>query len=51
MLTESAAEPPGGDERAPVGLRFELFVDDVEVSVRFYGATLGLSLDPPPKDT
>lgn len=42
MLTESAAEPAGGDERAPVGLRFELFVDDVEVSVRFYGATLGL---------
>lgn len=26
----------------PVGLRFELFVDDVERSVRFYGAVLGL---------
>lgn len=26
----------------PVGLRFELFVDDVEASVRFYTATLGL---------
>lgn len=30
---------------APVGLRFELFVQDVEASVRFYGATLGL--EPP----
>ena len=26
----------------PLGLQFELFVDDVAVSVRFYGATLGL---------
>ena len=26
----------------PVGVRFELFVDDVERSVAFYGATLGL---------
>ena len=26
----------------PVGLRFELFVDDVERSLAFYGATLGL---------
>jgi hypothetical protein len=25
-------EPPGGDERMPVGLRVELFVDDVEAS-------------------
>lgn len=40
-------EPPGGDERTPVGLRFELFVDDVEASVRFYGVTLGLV---PPED-
>jgi len=27
-------------------LRFELFVDDVEVSIRFYQAVLGLN--PPP---
>lgn len=27
----------------PLGLRFELFVDDVEASVRFYGATLRLA--------
>jgi lactoylglutathione lyase len=26
----------------PLSLRFELFVDDVGTSVRFYGATLGL---------
>jgi predicted enzyme related to lactoylglutathione lyase len=26
----------------PVGVRFELFVDDVERSLAFYGATLGL---------
>jgi predicted enzyme related to lactoylglutathione lyase len=30
----------------PVGVRFELFVDDVERSVGFYGAVLGLQ--PPP---
>lgn len=30
----------------PVGLRFELFVQDVEASIRFYGSTLGLN--PPP---
>ena len=30
----------------PVGVRFELFVDDVERSLAFYGATLGLQ--PPP---
>lgn len=29
----------------PVGFRFELFVQDVEASVRFYSATLGL--EPP----
>lgn len=29
----------------PVGLRFELFVDNVELSVAFYGATLGF--EPP----
>ncbi|MHB1785425.1 MAG: VOC family protein [Acidimicrobiales bacterium] len=40
-------EPPSGDERMPVGLRFELFVDDVEASVRFYGVTLGFV---PPED-
>jgi len=27
----------------PLGLRFELFVDDVEASVSFYEATLGLA--------
>ena len=32
----------GGDEVRLLGLRFELFVDDVEASVSFYGATLGL---------
>ena len=32
-----------GDEVLLLGLRFELFVDDVEASVRFYGATLGLA--------
>ena len=32
-----------GDEVLPIGLRFELFVDDVEASVRFYGATLRLA--------
>lgn len=31
-----------GHEVQPLGLRFELFVDDVEASVRFYGATLRL---------
>ena len=31
-----------GDEVALLGLRFELFVEDVEASVSFYGATLGL---------
>jgi catechol 2,3-dioxygenase-like lactoylglutathione lyase family enzyme len=31
-----------GGEVLPLGLRFELFVDDVEASVRFYGATLEL---------
>ena len=31
-----------GDEVLLLGLRFELFVDDVEASVSFYGATLGL---------
>lgn len=28
--------------RAPTGLRFELFVDDVAATVRFYQATIGL---------
>jgi lactoylglutathione lyase len=27
---------------APVGVRFELFVDDVEATIRFYRANLGL---------
>jgi hypothetical protein len=31
-----------GDEVLLLGLRFELFVDDAEASVSFYGATLGL---------
>jgi lactoylglutathione lyase len=30
----------------PVGVRFELFVDDVERSVAFYGAALGLQPSP-----
>ena len=30
----------------PVGLRFELFVQDVQASIRFYSSTLGLK--PPP---
>jgi len=30
----------------PFGLRFELFVDDVEQSLAFYGATLGLRPSP-----
>ena len=30
----------------PVGLRFELFVDDVERSLAFYGAALGLQPSP-----
>jgi lactoylglutathione lyase len=31
-----------GSAMGPVGVRFELFVDDVERSVAFYGAALGL---------
>jgi len=42
MSARRTGEPPSGDERVLVGLRFELFVDDVEASVRFYGVTLGL---------
>lgn len=34
-------EPHLRGRAQPVGLRFELFVDDVESSVRFYGSTLG----------
>ncbi|MHB1739908.1 MAG: VOC family protein [Actinomycetes bacterium] len=41
-----AGEPLVPDRVLPVGLRFELFVDDVEMSVQFYSATLGLA--PPP---
>lgn len=37
-------EPPSAAP-TPVGLRFELFVEDVEASVRFYSSTLGL--EPP----
>jgi lactoylglutathione lyase len=37
-------EPRAGAS-TPVGLRFELFVQDVERSVRFYSSTLGL--EPP----
>lgn len=36
---------PGVAASTPVGLRFELFVQDVKASVRFYQATLGL--EPP----
>lgn len=39
------ANDPHPAGRAPVGLRFELFVRDVEASVAFYGLTLGL--EPP----
>lgn len=43
-MSESGADQSFGPEMVlPVGLRFELFVDDVEVSVHFYGATLGLA--------
>lgn len=41
-----AANDPCVAGSTPVGLRFELFVQDVEASVRFYRATLGL--EPPP---
>lgn len=41
-MSRSGRSQPSG----VVGLRFELFVDDVEESVHFYGATLGLA--PPP---
>jgi len=34
---------PGFGGVLPLGLRFELFVDDVEASVRFYGATMNLA--------
>lgn len=34
---------PGCGGVLPLGLRFELFVDDVEASVRFYGATIKLA--------
>lgn len=34
---------PGVDGVLPLGLRFELFVDDVEASVRFYEATMNLT--------
>lgn len=30
----------------PVGVRFELFVDDIERSLAFYGAALGLQPSP-----
>ncbi|HET8990151.1 MAG TPA: VOC family protein [Acidimicrobiales bacterium] len=42
MASHKSNEPEPGAEVWPIGLRFELFVDDVEASVRFYGATLEL---------
>lgn len=46
MIRVQASTTVVNGEGQPVGLRFELFVDDVRASVAFYGATLGLS--PPP---
>lgn len=41
----SPVDEPAAAVPTPVGLRFELFVEDVEASVRFYNSTLGL--EPP----
>ena len=38
----SPVDGPRVTESTPVGLRFELFVQDVEASVRFYSSTLGM---------
>ncbi|MGA9774721.1 MAG: VOC family protein [Candidatus Dormiibacterota bacterium] len=46
MPSQSAEESGSGDEVRLLSLQFELFVDDIEASVRFYGATLRLA--PPP---
>lgn len=43
MSSNSAIESRFDEEVLPLGLRFELFVDDVEASVGFYGATLRLA--------
>jgi catechol 2,3-dioxygenase-like lactoylglutathione lyase family enzyme len=40
------SELSSGSSAVPVGLRFELFVDDVERSLAFYGAALGLRPSP-----
>jgi len=40
VSSNSTVESSWGEEVLPIGLRFELYVDDVEASVRFYGATL-----------
>ena len=42
-VSSHSTESLCGDEVLLLGLRFELFVDDVEASVHFYGATLGLA--------
>lgn len=44
-VSSPETEPRSSRPPTPVGLRFELFVEDVEVSVRFYRSTLGL--EPP----
>jgi lactoylglutathione lyase len=43
VSSDSTNESRSGEEVLALGLRFELFVDDVEASVRFYAATLGLA--------
>lgn len=43
MPTSQAGGPPAADAQVPTGLRFELFVEDVAASVRFYRETLGLT--------
>lgn len=47
MSVPEATWADGVGEVLPVGLRFELFVDDVGASVNFYASTLGLA---PPHD-
>lgn len=46
MSTRRSDMPGHTDGVVPVGLRFELFVDDVEQSVDFYKATLGFAAPP-----
>jgi catechol 2,3-dioxygenase-like lactoylglutathione lyase family enzyme len=43
MPATPTESPSGADGQVPVGLRLELFVDDVATSVRFYRDTLGLT--------